>query len=74
MNEDEKRKFDLNKIVENYGGAIIGGIVALILCFTRLYKLLIVVVVIIAGALIGNYVQKNKETVKEKLKAFIDKF
>lgn len=74
MNEDEKRKIDLNKIVENYGGAIIGGIVALILCFTRLYKLLIVVVVIIAGAFIGNYVQKNKETVKEKLKAFIDKF
>lgn len=74
MEEDEKRKIDLNKIVENYGGAIIGGIVALILCFTRLYKLLIVVVVIIAGAFIGNYVQKNKEVVKEKLKAFIDKF
>lgn len=74
MNEDEKRKIDLNKIVADYGGAIIGGIAALILCFTRLYKLLIVVVVIIAGAFIGNYVQKNKETVKEKLKAFIDRF
>ncbi len=74
MNDDEKRKIDLNKIVEEYGGAIIGGIVALILCFTRLYKLLIVVVIIIAGVFIGNYVQKNKEIVKEKLKAFIDKF
>lgn len=74
MSEDNGKKFDLNKIVENYGGAIIGAIIALILCFTRLYRLLIVAVVIIAGGLIGNYVQKNKETVKEKLKAFIDKF
>lgn len=74
MNEDGEKKFDLNKLVENYGGAIIGGIVALILCFTRLYRLLIVVVVIVAGGFIGNYVQKNKEVVKEKLKAFIDKF
>ena len=74
MEDDGKRKIDLNKLVENYGGAIIGGIVALILCFTRLYKLLILVVVVVAGAFIGNYVQKNKESVKEKLKAFIDRF
>lgn len=74
MNEDGERKFDLNKIVENYGGAIIGGIIALILCFTKLYRLLIVAIVIIVGGFIGNYVQKNKATVKEKLKAFIDKF
>lgn len=74
MDEEEKKKFNLNKIVENYGGAIIGGIVALILCFTRLYELLISIVIIIAGAFIGNYVQKNREIVKEKLKAFIDKF
>lgn len=74
MSEDGERKIDLNKIVENYGGAIVGGIVALLLCFTRLYKLLIIVVVIIAGVFIGNYVQKNKAVVKEKLKAFIDKF
>lgn len=73
MNEDEGKKIDFNKIVENYGGAVIGGFVALILCFTRLYKLLIAVVIIIAGTFIGNYVQKNKEFVKEKLKAFIDK-
>lgn len=74
MEDEEKKKFDLNKIVENYGGAIIGGIVALILCFTKLYKLLIIAILIIAGAVIGNYVQKNKEVVKEKLKTFIDRF
>ena len=74
MSEDENRKIDLNKIAENYGGAIVGGIVALLLCFTKLYKLLILIVVIIAGGFIGNYLQKNKSVVKEKLKAFIDKF
>lgn len=74
MEDEEKKKIDLNKLVENYGGAIIGGIVALILCFTKLYKLLIIAILIIAGAVIGNYVQKNKEVVKEKLKTFIDRF
>ncbi len=74
MSENNEKKIDLNKFVENYGGAIIGAVVALILCFTRLYRLLIVTVVIIAGGFIGNYVQKNKELVKEKLKAFIDRF
>lgn len=71
---DDEKKFDINKFIENYGGAIIGGLIALLLCFTKLYKLLICIVVIIAGALIGNYVQKNKATVKEKLKSYIDKF
>ena len=28
---------------------------------------------IIAGILLGNYVQHNKELVKEKLKSYIDK-
>ena len=29
---------------------------------------------VLAGAFLGNYVQKNKTNVKEKLKEFIDKF
>ena len=74
MGDYGERKIDLNKIAENYGGAIIGGLIALILCFTRLYRLLVLAIIIIAGAFIGNYVQKNKAIVKEKLKAFIDKF
>lgn len=74
MGEDEDRKVDLNKVVENYGGAIIGGLVALLLCFTKLYKILIAVIVVLVGGFIGNYIQKNKTLVKEKLKAFIDKF
>ena len=31
------------------------------------------VVVIIIGAFVGNYVQQNKDEVKEKLKNFIDR-
>ena len=74
MNEEENKKINFNKLVENYGGAVIGGIIALILCFTRLYRILIIVVVIIAGAFIGNYVQKNKETVKAKVKQLTDQY
>ena len=32
------------------------------------------VVIVLAGVFLGNYVQKNKSNVKEKLKQFIDKF
>ena len=42
--------------------------------FTQLYKLVIIVVVVIAGILVGNYIQKNKDEVKEKMKELIDKF
>ena len=31
------------------------------------------IVLLIIGAFVGNYVQKNKYDVKEKLKSFIDK-
>ncbi len=64
----------LENFIKNYGGAVIGGLVALILCFTQLYKLLIGIVIVLAGIFIGNYVQKNKNSVKEKLKQLIDRF
>ena len=70
---NENKKIDLADICANYGGAIIGGLVALLLCFTGLYKLLVTVVVVIAGVFLGNYIQKNKTSVKEKIKEFIDK-
>lgn len=71
---NENKKIDLVDICANYGGAIIGGLIALILCFTGLYKLLVTIVVVFAGVFLGNYIQKNKSAVKEKLKEFIDKF
>ena len=57
-----------------YKGAIIGIIIIMLIVLTGLYKLLVLVVLIIAGAIIGNYVQNNKEYVKDKIKNFIDRF
>lgn len=56
-----------------YKGAIIGIIVAILILITRLHDLILAIVVIILGAFIGNYIQQNKEDVKIKLKNFIDK-
>ncbi len=59
--------------VSEYRGAIIGGIIALVILFTRLYELIIGIILIAIGMFIGNYVQRNKYDVKEKLKKFIDR-
>lgn len=56
-----------------YKGAIIGIVVAILILCTKLYDLIIGCVVIILGAMFGSYVQKNKDIVKEKLKNFIDR-
>ena len=56
-----------------FGGAIIGGIIALVLACTSLYRFIIAIIFIVLGMWAGNYIQKNKETVKEKLKNLIDK-
>lgn len=64
----------LKKIWDDYKGAIIGIIIAIILIITNLYKLIISVVLIILGAIAGNYVQQNKSYVKDRLKNFIDRF
>lgn len=76
MNENNENNENnkLNCFIKEYGGAVIGGLLALILCFTGIYELLVYTVIVLAGAFLGNYVQKNKPNVKEKLKAFIDKF
>ncbi len=57
----------------HYKGAIIGIVIAVLILITRLQDLILAAVVIILGALIGNYVQQNKDFVKTKLKSFIDK-
>ena len=56
-----------------YKGAIIGIAIAILILITRLHDLILGLVVIILGAVIGNYVQNNKEFVKTKLKNFIDR-
>ena len=56
-----------------YRGAIIGVNIAILILITRLDQLILAIVVLFLGAFIGNYVQRNKEDVKTKLKNFIDK-
>lgn len=56
-----------------YRGIIIGVVIAILILITGLDKLILAIVVIALGAIIGNYVQRNKEEVKTKLKSFIDK-
>lgn len=64
---------DFKKFINQYKGAIIGIIIAIVLLATKLYGVIIGILLILAGAIIGNYVQQNKDDVKAKLKKFIDK-
>ena len=64
---------DFKKFINQYKGAIIGIIIAIVLLATTLYDVIIGILLILAGAIIGNYVQQNKDDVKAKLKKFIDK-
>ena len=64
---------EIKNFIMKYRGAIIGIIIAIVLLATRLYDVIIVILLILAGAFVGNYVQLNKDEVKAKLKKFIDK-
>ena len=64
----------LKEFWSNYKGAILGVIFAILIIMTNLYKLIVAVVLIILGAIVGNYIQQNKQIVKDRLKNFIDKF
>ena len=64
---------DFKKFISQYRGAIIGIIVAIVILATRLYSLIVGILLILAGAFIGNYVQRNKDEVKAKLKKLIDR-
>jgi uncharacterized membrane protein len=56
-----------------YRGAIIGIVIAILILITRLHDLILAIVILVLGAFIGNYVQYNKDLVKTKLKGFIDR-
>ena len=64
---------DFKKFISQYRGAIIGVIVAIVILATRLYELIVGILLILAGAFVGNYVQQNKDDVKAKLKKIIDR-
>ncbi len=64
---------EVKKFIKEYSGAIIGGLVAVLILCTQLYKLIIGIILIAMGIFIGNYIQRNKDDVKEKVKKIIDK-
>ena len=64
---------NIKEFWNNYKGAIIGVLISILILVTRFHDLILEIVVIVLGAIIGNYVQQNKEDVKGKLKGFIDK-
>ncbi len=64
---------DLKKFLTKYWGGIIGGIIALILACTGLYRVIVAIVLVSLGIWAGNFFQNNKSTVKEKIKKFVDK-
>ena len=64
---------NIKDFIMKYRGAIVGGVIALIALLFNLHKVLIWLLIIIAGIVIGNYIQHNKEIVKEKIKSYIDK-
>lgn len=64
---------DFKKFITNYWGAVLGGIIALIIACTGLYRLIIGIVLVGMGIWAGNYFQHNREKVKNKLRNIIDK-
>ena len=64
---------DIKNFLSKDTGAIIGVIVAIIILATRLYEVIVGILLILAGAFVGNYIQQNKDEVKDKTKKFIDK-
>lgn len=70
MDENENKFKDF---WEKYAGAIIGAVVSIVLILIGLSRFLINIAIVIVFAFAGNYVQKNKVSLKEKVKAFVDK-
>ena len=48
-------------------------IVAILILITKIYYLVVAIILIVIGAIVGNYIQQNKEIVKDKIKGFIDR-
>lgn len=56
-----------------YRGAIIGAIISILILCTGFYKLIVGIILVCIGIYLGNYIQLNKNSVKEKIKNFVDK-
>ena len=58
---------------KDYIGAFIGIVVGILFVVFGLWYPVLIIAIICGFAWLGNYVQKNKSDIKEKLKNFIDK-
>lgn len=56
-----------------YRGSIIGALIAILILCTGFYRLIVGIILVGMGIYVGNYIQANKNEVKEKVKKFIDK-
>ena len=65
---------EFKEFLIKYRGAIIGGIVAIVALILRIHEFLIGCILVVAGVLLGNYVQQNKEAVKDKIRKIVDKW
>ena len=72
MNENDPKSFAW--YINEYKGAIIGGVIALLFIATGLSKLVIGLAVLAIGVFLGYYIQNNKDKVKDMLRGLIDKF
>ena len=52
---------------------IVGILIAIVLLLTKFYMLIIAIILIAVCGYAGHYFQHNKDSVKEKLKNFIDR-
>ena len=64
---------DFKRFMSQYGGMVIGIIVAIVLLLTRFYLLIIGIILIVVCGYAGHYIQHNKDNVKDRLKNFIDR-
>ncbi len=64
---------EIKDFLMKYRGAILGALIAILILCTGFYKLIVGIILIAIGIYVGNYIQINKEEVKEKIKNIIDK-
>lgn len=65
---------NLKDFILKYRGAIIGGIVAIVALIFNVHKFLFGCLIVVAGILAGNYVQRNKDKVKDKIRDVVDRW
>ena len=64
----------IGKFFSHYGGFIIGIIVGIIVVAFGIIDAILTIAVIVGFGLLGAYIQKNKNKVKEVLKNLIEKW